>query len=105
MFSTFLRLTTIVAILIASVIIRSIHISGASACSLVKKALNFQEKEHLEMQQRVTERELSELRDKLMATNRSLGLASSNIASQEATISTLRSKQIRSVVFMISTKV
>lgn len=44
------------------------------------------------MQQRVMERELSELKDKLMATNRSLGLASSNIASQEATISTLRSK-------------
>lgn len=51
-----------------------------------------QEKDHLEMQQRVMERDLSELRDKLMATNRSLGLASSNIASQEATISTLRSK-------------
>lgn len=50
-----------------------------------------QEKEHLEMQQRVTERELSELRDKLMVTNRSLGLASNNMASQEATISTLRS--------------
>lgn len=49
-----------------------------------------QEKEHLEMQQRVMERELSELRDKLMATNRSLGVASSNIASQEATIFTLR---------------
>lgn len=44
------------------------------------------------MQQRVMERELSELRDKLMTTNRSLGLASSNIASQEATITTLRSK-------------
>lgn len=44
------------------------------------------------MQQRVMERELSELRDKLMATNRSLGIASNNIASQEATISTLRSK-------------
>ncbi|CAH1711460.1 unnamed protein product [Aphis gossypii] len=49
-----------------------------------------QEKEHLEMQQRVMERDLSELRDKLMATNRSLGVASSNIASQEATIFTLR---------------
>ncbi|XP_022165314.1 coiled-coil domain-containing protein 170 isoform X3 [Myzus persicae] len=49
-----------------------------------------QEKEHLEMQQRVMERDLSELRDKLMATNRSLGIASNNIASQEATISTLR---------------
>ncbi|XP_025200876.1 coiled-coil domain-containing protein 170 isoform X1 [Melanaphis sacchari] len=49
-----------------------------------------QEKEHLEMQQRVMERELSELRDKLMATNRSLGIASNNIASQEATIFTLR---------------
>ncbi|VVC45309.1 Hypothetical protein CINCED_3A007243 [Cinara cedri] len=49
-----------------------------------------QEKEHLEMQQRVTERELSDLRDKLTATNRSLGLASNNIASQEATIFTLR---------------
>lgn len=44
----------------------------------------------MEMQQRVMERELSELRDKLMATNRSLGVASSNIASQEATIFTLR---------------
>ncbi|XP_060871243.1 coiled-coil domain-containing protein 170 isoform X3 [Metopolophium dirhodum] len=49
-----------------------------------------QEKEHLEMQQRVMERDLSELRDKLMATNRSLGIASNSIASQEATISTLR---------------
>jgi len=46
----------------------------------------------LEMQQRVMERDLSELRDKLMATNRSLGIASNSIASQEATISTLRSK-------------
>lgn len=44
------------------------------------------------MQQRVMERELSELKDKLMATSRSLGVASNNIASQEATISTLRSK-------------
>ncbi|XP_050521458.1 coiled-coil domain-containing protein 170 isoform X2 [Daktulosphaira vitifoliae] len=49
-----------------------------------------QEKEHLEMQQRVMERELSELKDKLMATNRSLGITSSSLASQEATISSLR---------------
>ncbi|XP_050440676.1 coiled-coil domain-containing protein 170 isoform X2 [Adelges cooleyi] len=49
-----------------------------------------QEKEHLEMQQRVMERELSDLREKLAATNRSLGVTSNSLASQEATISTLR---------------
>lgn len=49
-----------------------------------------QEKETLEMQQRVTERELSEIKEKLASCNRSLGSASGNIAQQESTICQLR---------------
>lgn len=49
-----------------------------------------QEKECLEMQQRVMERELTELRDKLSAATRSLGTASTNIAQHETTICQLR---------------
>ncbi|XP_063235771.1 coiled-coil domain-containing protein 170 isoform X2 [Bacillus rossius redtenbacheri] len=49
-----------------------------------------QEKENLEMQQRVTERELSELREKLSLSNRSLSSATNNVAVQESTICQLR---------------
>ncbi|KAJ9583754.1 hypothetical protein L9F63_021917, partial [Diploptera punctata] len=49
-----------------------------------------QEKEMLEMQQRVLERDLLQLRDKLTASNRSLGSATDNIACQEASICQLR---------------
>jgi predicted nucleic acid-binding Zn-ribbon protein len=49
-----------------------------------------QEKESLEMQQRVAERDLMDLRDKLSASNRSLGSATENIASQETSICQLR---------------
>lgn len=51
-----------------------------------------QEKESLEMQHRVTERELNELKEKLSLSNRSLGNASGNIAQQEAMICQLRGK-------------
>lgn len=49
-----------------------------------------QEKEAIEMQHRVTERELVELKEKLAASNRSLGSASGNIAQQESLICQLR---------------
>uniref|UniRef100_V5FY46 Coiled-coil domain-containing protein n=1 Tax=Anoplophora glabripennis TaxID=217634 RepID=V5FY46_ANOGL len=49
-----------------------------------------QEKESLEMQHRVTERELSELKEKLAMSSRSLGSATGNIAQQEAMICQLR---------------
>lgn len=49
-----------------------------------------QDKEALEMQQRVSEREIGELRDKLACSNRSLGSASGNIAQQESQICQLR---------------
>lgn len=50
----------------------------------------FQEKECLEMQYRVAERELNDLRDKLVNANRSITSASGNISSQEALICQLR---------------
>ncbi|XP_021937804.1 coiled-coil domain-containing protein 170 isoform X2 [Zootermopsis nevadensis] len=49
-----------------------------------------QEKDTLEMQQRVAERDVMDLRDKLSVSNRSLGLATDNIASQEASICQLK---------------
>ncbi|XP_023723104.1 coiled-coil domain-containing protein 170 isoform X2 [Cryptotermes secundus] len=49
-----------------------------------------QEKESLEMQQRVAERELIDLREKLSIANRSLTSATDNIASQETSICQLR---------------
>jgi len=49
-----------------------------------------QEKESLEMQQRVTDRELSDLKEKLAMSNRSLGSASGNIAQAESLICQLR---------------
>lgn len=51
-----------------------------------------QEKESIEMQHRVTERELNELKEKLALSNRSLGSASGNIAQQEAMICQIRGK-------------
>ncbi|XP_016916947.1 coiled-coil domain-containing protein 170 isoform X1 [Apis cerana] len=49
-----------------------------------------QDKECLEMRYRVAERELNELRDKLISANRSISTASGNISSQEALIGQLR---------------
>ncbi|VEN42414.1 unnamed protein product [Callosobruchus maculatus] len=49
-----------------------------------------QEKESLEMQQRVTERELNELKEKLSIANRTLGSATGNISQQESMICQLR---------------
>lgn len=49
-----------------------------------------QEKDALEMHQRVSERELAELREKLAQSTRSLGSASGNIVTQESTICQLR---------------
>lgn len=48
------------------------------------------DKECLEMRYRVAERELNELRDKLISANRSISTASGNISSQEALIGQLR---------------
>ena len=53
-----------------------------------------QEKESLEMQQRVLERDLTELKEKLAFSNRSLGSASGNIAQQESQICQLRGNVI-----------
>nr|XP_022903499.1 coiled-coil domain-containing protein 170 [Onthophagus taurus] len=49
-----------------------------------------QEKETGEMHQRVADREIIELKDKLVASTRSLGSAGSNIAQQEANICQLK---------------
>ncbi|KAK9680112.1 hypothetical protein QE152_g39349 [Popillia japonica] len=49
-----------------------------------------QEKDAIELHQRVTERELLEVKDKLVASNRSLGSAGTNIAQQESTICQLK---------------
>ncbi|XP_060530840.1 coiled-coil domain-containing protein 170 isoform X2 [Cylas formicarius] len=49
-----------------------------------------QDKDALEMQYRVTERELMDLKEKLTSSNRSLGSASGSIAQQEALICQLR---------------
>lgn len=49
-----------------------------------------QEKECLEMQYRVAERELNDVRDKLVNANRSITNASGNISSQETLICQLR---------------
>ncbi|XP_076297051.1 coiled-coil domain-containing protein 170 [Lasioglossum baleicum] len=49
-----------------------------------------QDKECLEMQHRVAERELNDLRDKLVNANRSMTNATGNISSQEALICQLR---------------
>lgn len=57
-----------------------------------------QEKEALEMHQRVSEREISELRDKLSQSTRSLGSASGNIATQEATICQLRGRSKQGII-------
>lgn len=48
------------------------------------------EKDNIELQQRMSERELSELREKFALANRSLGNAHVNVASHETTISQLR---------------
>ncbi|XP_046812798.1 coiled-coil domain-containing protein 170 isoform X4 [Vespa crabro] len=49
-----------------------------------------QEKECLEMQYRVAEREMNDLRDKLVNANRNITSATGNISNQEAVISQLR---------------
>ena len=49
-----------------------------------------QEKESLEMQQRVAERDLMDLRDKVAISSRNLVSATDNIASQETSICQLR---------------
>lgn len=61
-----------------------------SASQLLELDRLRQEKEALEMHHRVAERELLELKDKLGSSNRSLGVASGNIAQQESTICQLR---------------
>lgn len=49
-----------------------------------------QEKDSLESQQRLTERELLEIKEKLAISNRSLGSATANIAQQESIICQMR---------------
>lgn len=55
--------------------------------------LHLQEKESLESRNRLIERELSEIKDKLQVVSRGLNNAATNISSQEATIDSLRSNQ------------
>lgn len=57
-----------------------------------------QDKDALELHQRVTERELMEAKDKLVASTRSLGSAGTNLAQQEATICQLRGKRNNKVI-------
>jgi chromosome segregation ATPase len=52
-----------------------------------------QDKETLEMQHRVAERELTELREKIAMTSRTLGNATGSLAAQEAQMSQLRGKR------------
>jgi len=52
----------------------------------------YQDKECLEMQYRVAEKEMNDLRDKLVNANRSLTSATGNISNQEALICQLRGK-------------
>lgn len=54
-----------------------------------------QEKEALEMHQRVMERETNELKERFASCNRSLTSTTGNIAQQEATICQLRGEVIR----------
>ncbi|XP_023011996.2 coiled-coil domain-containing protein 170 isoform X2 [Leptinotarsa decemlineata] len=61
-----------------------------SAAQLLEIDRLRQEKENADMQNRVTERELNELKDKLALSNRSLGNASGNIAQQESMICQMR---------------
>lgn len=61
-----------------------------SAAQLLELDRLRQDKENLEMHNRVMERELNELREKLSCSTRSLGSASGNIAQQESTICQLR---------------
>lgn len=49
-----------------------------------------QEKESLELQHRITERDFNELKEKLALSNRSLASASGNLAQHENTICQLR---------------
>jgi len=51
-----------------------------------------QDKETLDMQQRVTERELADLREKIALTSRTLGNATGSLAAQEAQMAQLRGK-------------
>lgn len=55
---------------------------------------DYQEKDCLEMQYRVAERELNDLRDKLVNANRSISSATGNISSQESLICQLRGERL-----------
>lgn len=57
-----------------------------SATQLLENDRLRQEKESLEMHHRVKEREVVELREKLVISNKSVTHASNNIAQQESTI-------------------
>lgn len=60
-----------------------------------------QEKDAIELHQRVTERELLEVKDKLVASNRSLGSAGTNIAQQESTICQLKGKFLLTLMTLL----
>lgn len=55
--------------------------------------LCLQEKESLESKNRLIERELSEIKDKLQVVSRGLNNAATNISSQQATVDSLRSNK------------
>lgn len=64
-----------------------------SAAQLIELDRLRQEKEALEMHQRVMERENSELKEKLATCNRSLTSTTGSVAQQEATICQLRGEE------------
>lgn len=70
---------------------RSKSIKLSNTVSLI--AIISQEKECLEMQYRVAEKDMNDLRDKLVNANRSLTSATGNISNQEALICQLRGKR------------
>lgn len=74
-----------------------------SASQMIELERLRHEKEDLEMHQRVAERDIHDLREKLADSTRSLGNASGNIAQQESTICNIRGKgSCQSQIFEIT---
>lgn len=65
-----------------------------SASQLLELDRLRQEKESLEMQQRVLDRESSDLREKLSSTTRNLGSVSGSVGQLEATVCQLRGRPV-----------
>jgi len=78
------------------ILFQTIKIHKIIKCYIINYFQLFQEKECLEMQYRVAEKDMNDLRDKLVNANRSLTSATGNISNQEALICQLRGKSSRS---------